>query len=326
MQPRIDNRPSHTSTRRSSWRILLTIAFYGFFAVALLAVGKFLLDNREAITDISRVPLQNWILPFIFYLLTVLGKGLSFDILAIVYGIRIRLFDSIALTTSALVSNYALPGNAGIALRTLYMDRVHKLSYRTFLPLALTAFVFGSGLYGVAAGLFGLMFAATPLRGVPLVLLWTMVFGGLAIMLVLAGYHLWGPRLRYINKYVNMVFEGWSLLLRQKKRFAIWLTNEIVRAAFEILFFYSVLLNLDLNVSFSGAATMMLVKENLIFLRLTPGAFGVTEGVFAMFAIGYGLDPAKVVFASLICRVIELASLGALVLIFVRRVAKKLIG
>lgn len=312
--------------RQFPWRSSLKVLFYLTFAIALAVVGKFLFDNQEALKSIKQIPLESWILPVVFYSVTIIGKGLSFDILAIVLGIRIKLLDSIALTTSALVSNYALPGNVGIALRTIYMDRVHGLSYRTFLPLALTASIFGTGLYGIAAGIAALVFTATPLHGVSMLVVWAMISGGLTIVVVLAGYNLWGPGLGSLHKYINMVFEGWSLLLKRRKWFAVWLINECARACFEILFFYFVLHNLGLKVNLPQATTMMLIKENMTLLRLTPGGFGITEGIFAMFAIGYGLDPVKVVFASLICRVIELASLAALVLIFVRRVAKKLIG
>ena len=69
---------------------------------------------------------------------------------------------------------------------------------------------------------------------------------------------------------------------------------------------------------------MTLAKECSIFFRITPGAIGVAEGVQAYFAIVYGVNPAEVVFAALIFRVIEIFCLLIMSVLLARPLMKRL--
>src|SRR5262249_28857042 len=103
------------------------------FGLILLFISNYLWENRTSLAPIWRIAPLLWLIPCAFYTAALIGKGQTFDILARVYSVRVPIVDSIGLTASGLLSNYAIPGNASIPLRTLYMHRVLGLPYNKFL-------------------------------------------------------------------------------------------------------------------------------------------------------------------------------------------------
>jgi uncharacterized membrane protein YbhN (UPF0104 family) len=296
-------RKNEAGRQPRAWaRRLLLVSYYALFGLVLLAVGRFLATNAEALKTASMVPPQWWLVPSGIYLGTLVVKGASFDLLARVLGVHVPLRDSIALTATGLLANYALPGNAAIPLRSLYLHRVLGLSYKRYIPVALAAFVFSTGLYGVAAGAAALAIEPVASRSYIAVML---MFGGggLALMLLLLVPY---GRLRFLGERIEAALEGWRDLVSSPRVFRRWLLLEAARALLEIAFFFAIAKALDIPIGILHATILVLAKECSIFLRLTPGGFGIAEGVQAFFAVAFGLDVALVVLAGLIGRSIEL--------------------
>ena len=168
------------------------IAYYLLFVFALGVVGHFVWEERSSLDTVWDVPVYVWLISALLYLGTLGAKGLCFDILAGVHGIRVPLIDSVGLTASGLLSNYVVPGNVSIPLRTLYLHRVLGLHYKHFLSIALAAFIFSTGLYGAFAGIAALAYGQLPSRTYAVVML---VFSGGGVALIAAmllPYH-WLP-------------------------------------------------------------------------------------------------------------------------------------
>lgn len=302
-------KPSTGTMRLARW-----LSLFLFAAVAVL-IGVYLYQNHEVFVEFTRVPVYFWALPGALFFGTLLAKGLTFDVLARVYGVRISLRDSIALTTWGLLANFALPGNTALAFRTVYLHRVHGLNYRQFLPISAAAFICATGLYCVWAGIAALIVGGpwsptVKTLAVPLI--------GLGATLIVA---LQIPYRRFarLGGLAEKLLDGWRRLVSSRSLFGCWFGLELGRAALEVLLFFSIVRFLNIDLSLSQTAVMVLVKECSLVLRITPGAFGVAEGVLAFLALTFGVSPVQVVFAGLIYRCLELICLLAALVVFARR-------
>jgi hypothetical protein len=311
-----DEPPRWRLSASPAFRRSLSIAYYLLFLIILTGVGRFLWSNVDVLNELRAVAPGWWLLAAMLYLATLVAKGISFDILAGVFGVQVRLKDSIALTSTGLLANYMLPGNTAVPLRSLYLKRVYGLSYTRFIPMALAAFVFSTGLYGVMAGLAALVIGPVPSSSYNAVIL-LFSGGGLALMLML----LFSPRygwVPFVGHYIELALEGWRMLVSSHALFGRWLSVEFARAALEIAFFLTTVRMLGIDMSPWQALIITLAKECSVFLRLTPGAFGISEGVQAFFAFCFGLDVARVVLAGLTGRVLEILCLAPISGLLVR--------
>ena len=299
---------------------LARLLCYVLFATALFVVGGYLWDNRDSLAPVLQVPAFLWLIPGILYLAALVGKGLNFDILARVYGVRVPLLDSVGLTASGLLYNYVVPGNASIPLRTLYMHRVLGLHYKEFFPISLAAFTFSTGIYCALAGIAAVVYGEIPSRAYALVVL-AFCLGGLGLMLAMAlPYHM----LPSIGPPLGRLFSGWRRLCRSRKRFGEWLGLILLLAVIEVGLFYSIIWILGIQLTVAQTAIIVLARENSVFLRITPGAFGVAEGVQVFFAMQFGIEPAPILLAAVIARAIELLILSFISLGFAGRLTRQL--
>ena len=142
----------HQLSRRSI--LVLKFGSAALSLVAAVGLAVFLWRNREALSSALRAPPYLWLIPVAIYFVMLVTKGLSFDLLVNTFGVRVPFVESLGITASGLLGNYALPGNASLPVRTLYLQRVHGLSYRDFLPIALAAYICSTGIYGVLTAMF----------------------------------------------------------------------------------------------------------------------------------------------------------------------------
>jgi uncharacterized membrane protein YbhN (UPF0104 family) len=305
-------------TRRWLWSAFKVI-YYLLFILALGLISHIVWDNWSSLHAIWQIPPYLWVIPAVIYLGTLGSKGLSFDILARVHGMRVPTIDSFGLTACSLLSSYAVPGMS-ISLRTLYLHRVLGLHYKHFLSVVLAAFVFSTGLYGIFAGVAALMYARLPSSSYALVML-AFSGGGLTLVVALLLSYGWLP---VVGHPIERILAGWRLLLRARGLFAAWLCAEVLRATLEVAFFYSIIRLLEIEITLPQTAIMVLAKECSVFLRLTPGAFGLAEGVQVFFGLQFGVDAAAILLAAIVARVIELLCLSLISSVLAPRLGRKL--
>jgi uncharacterized membrane protein YbhN (UPF0104 family) len=307
------------SKRRWLWSGF-KVLYYLLFVLALALIGRFVWDRRLSLDAVWHVPIYLWIIPALIYLVMLGAKGLCFDILARVHGVSVPLIDSLGLTAFGLLSNYAVPGNMSIPLRTLYLHRVLGLHYIHFLSVVIAAFVFSTGLYGVFAGIAAFVYGQLPSSNYALAML-AFSGGGLTLIIVMLLPYRWLP---LVGNGIERILAGWRLLLRSRALFFKWLGVEVLRAVLEVTFFYSIVQLLEIEITLAQTAIMVLAKECSVFLRLTPGSFGLAEGVQVFFALQFGVDIAQILLAAIIARVIELICLSLVSSTFVPRLGRRL--
>ena len=295
----------------------------GSAAVSLAAavgIAIFLWRNREALSSALRAPPYLWLIPVGIYFVMLVTKGLSFDLLVKTFGVRVPFVESLGITASGLLGNYALPGNASLPLRTLYLQRVHGLSYRDFLPIVLAAYICSTGIYGVLTGFCAILSGPVD----------SDTYNGLVAVLGFGGFFLILATLIPIRPVKLFRFEperflkGWRQFLHAPLLPWLWLGIDLLRAALEVGLVYAVLKILKVDAPLGRVAVMTLAKECTVILRITPGSFGVTEGVQVFFAAMFGIDVPGVLLSALIIRAIELGWLGLVSVLLMSRLIGKM--
>jgi uncharacterized membrane protein YbhN (UPF0104 family) len=316
--PRTGNEATDTPDPKSGRKRFFAVVFYAIFALIVGVVGIFIWQNKALLADLRNVHPAIWLAVLLAYFGSLVLRGFSFDIQARAFSVRIPLTHSLALTSAGMLGNYALPGNTSILLRSIYLKRTSGLEYSRFVPLALAAFVFSTGLYGVVAGIAAWSLGPVQSTSYNTVLL-LFSGGGVALMIFLL-LPLPYERLPKVGRIAALALEGWRRLLASPKLLGAWFAIEFFRAICEVIFFYLTVRMLGVDISIVQALIITLAKECSIFIRLTPGSIGVAEGVQAFFAVAFGLNPTIVVLAGLLGRVIELVELLVVAIIFVPRI------
>ncbi|MBA4219470.1 lysylphosphatidylglycerol synthase transmembrane domain-containing protein [Bosea vestrisii] len=300
----------------------LTLGYYVLAAIIVAALVQFGRSNWDTIARMAEKPAWIWLVAAGLYLLALICRGIWFDILAMAFGARLPLRDSVALTASGLLGNYLLPGNTALPLRSLYLQRVHGLSYKRFIPIALAAFVFSTGAYGVAVGLLALGVGPVSSHAY-LVVVSLFGFGGVALVLLLLLPFPFG-KLPILGRFIDKALEGWRLLIASRRLLGSWLGVELIRAGLDATLFWAMARMFDVPLSFGQAAIITLVKDCSLFFRLTPGGFGVAEGVQAFFAIAFGLDASRIVLVGLAGRVVEIICLTVVTALLMPALKRKI--
>jgi len=303
-------------------RRAVTAAYYVLIAIIIVAVARFGRDNWETIETIVHKPLWMWALAALFYLGSLLFRGLWFDILAIALGGHVPLKDSLALTASGLLGNYLLPGNMALPLRSLYLQRLQGISYKRFIPIALAAVIFSTGVVGVAVGLVALLVGTVASKSYTVVVS-LFGFGGAGLILLLVLPFPFG-RLPFVGSFIEKALSGWRVLISSPRLVGRWQLIELGRVSMDVLSFWIVAQMFDMPVTLGQAAIITMVKDCAVFFRLTPGGFGVAEGVQAFFALAFGLDVARIILIGLACRVIENACLAVVSALLMRDLKRKI--
>ena len=308
-----------SDSKRRLLGFVAKVFYYLLFVVALLAIFGYLWENRSALGLALNAPAWIWFVPVLLYMGTLIAKGLGFDTLARVYGVRIPFIDSVGLTATGLLSNYAVPGNASLAIRTLYMHRVLGLNYKKFVPVALAAFVFSTGLYGIFIGIAAITFGEVPSHAYAIAILALSGSGLLLTFALMVPYH----GIPLVGAWIETVLSGWRQLCKSRRHLIFWLGIIFVLSILEIGLFYSIVCILGIELTIAQTAIMVLAKENSVVLRITPGAFGVAEGVQIFFGTQFGIDISLILLAALIFRAIELLVIGCVSFALSGRLAQR---
>jgi len=243
--------------------------------------------------------------------LVVLAEGLAFAFRGLalaVYvehlGPRLNFLEWFGLSIMSTVSNLLIPVSGGMMARAGYLKARYRfpVSYFSALLAASYLMIFlVSGLSGlIILGVVWVIHGAA-VEWLAVVLLVGMAVGPLVLMLIPVERIPLQPDRRII-RWLRSALEGWgqiranrSLLLKQ---LAVITLQQLVQAA--SLFFS--LRMIQRPVPYTSTLLMGVLANLATFVRITPGALGIREGVTGLAAELVGLSAAQGLSAALVSR------------------------
>jgi uncharacterized protein (TIRG00374 family) len=279
--------------------------FFAFFIVIVISLGYFK-ANYEEIRDYFKLIEPIWLIASgIVFIITIYANSIVLTILLEIYGIDIK--NSFTVTTASAFLNYFLPMRGGAVYRSIYLNKLYNFNYPDFIASFFGTYI----IVFLANSIFNLLI---------LLLVWIqysifniflfglfigILFGTLLLLLYKKEIHLESKRFNFITSKANKIIKGWQVLNRNPRA--------IGKLAFVIIVI-NILTALQLSIIFKGFGQEVdLLKTALlsstsfisIFVNITPGSIGITEGIMAFVASITDIDVNLIVSAQVIRRLTE---------------------
>lgn len=198
--------------------------------------------------------------------------------------------ENILLNAYSTLTNFFVPGQGGIALRGVYLKKMHKLKIRDYVTSML--------LYYACYAIVSAFMLLTPSRS-----WWQSVIG----IVVIGGGCVIGARW-----YMGRIKEKSDGLNITVPSIALLLGATIVQAIIQVIIFAVELHSVNHHISLGQVITYTGAANFALFVALTPGAIGIRETFLVFSQSLHHISTANIVDASIIDRAIFLVYLGLL--------------
>lgn len=257
-------------------RVVLATLIVGGF---MIWVGWYVYAHHEEFSIIRQISWVDLLVLYIAFSAMIVCNGMFVHVVVNAFHIRLKPIEWLALSVASSFANLFLPFRGGAALRALYLAKLYRLPVTDFITTLSVMYLMHTVVNGLLAliGMTLVVFAGGPLD-MPLAIsvsLATVV--GLAVMQY--NFHpAWVSR-RFPLKQLYQILEGWRQVRARSGLIArLWVltlffslaTAWLCKLAFSAIF---------ISLPWSGAF-LYAASKNLAFLAsITPGSFGIVEGV-----------------------------------------------
>jgi len=260
---------------------------YGnLFSLAILVIILFLMwvffqDNITSFPDLTKIPLYYYAIIIISLLLTIVFNGLKIKKLTEFYKIKLGFSEWFGLSSVNTMATYLAPFRMGIGARALYLKRVHKLPYTSFIVTLGATFLSTSMIISFIGALSLLSIGDFSNNGIVtlFILFLAVLAGSLVICIFSPKFRL--TRFRLVNHAVNALNQ-WRVLKKEGSILPVLLLLDFLILLMFAVRFYFIFLGLSFDISFS---TVFLISS-LIFasdmVNITPANLGIREGLIAV--------------------------------------------
>ncbi len=261
----------------------------------LLAIILYFYKNFDDIKRISELKLI-YIVPIILLNMAYIYlNGFFSKIISEPFNIQLREHFLLAIASSFV--NLIAPFRAGVGLRAVYMKKKYNLDYLLF-----SASIFGNYVIIllvtsiIALILMVIIYVEYKLFNIAV----TAIFSGLFILSVLAI----SSKLTFKNKMIDQINLGWKLIKAHPKTIVKLIINTLLGVIVYSLNVFLIFKGLNLEIGIIAAIYFTVMNVLSSFINLTPGSFGITEGLFLISAKILGISPTISLLVALISRVI----------------------
>lgn len=271
--------------------------------IILLTLGGlvyYISKHRNLLTKLSQTPPS--VILLILFLYGLWLVSLAFILQAILYMCRksITASDNILLNAYSLFANFFIPGQAGPALRGVYLKKRNGVRYRDYIYGMLLYYFF----YGIVSVVL-LLAGSRPWWQTLIALLVTAGLGAVC-------FQLYTKRLKATG--TNLLgLKGASFLLLAT------LLQAVIQVGIYFVEVHTVNRHIALHqvITYTGAANLAL------FVGLTPGAIGIRESFLVLTERLHHISSSVIIEANVIDRAVYLIFLGLLFLLILTMHANK---
>lgn len=277
-----------TSQTRKTVSIFVSICFF----VAIIFYFYKNLDDLKKLNEIKLI----YIVPLIIINITYIYlNGLFSKIICEPFNIELKEHFLLAIASSFV--NLIAPFRAGVGLRAVYMKRKYGLGYLLF-----SASVFGNYIIIIlissiiALFLMGIIYVRYKIFNFAV----TSIFSCLFVVSIMAI----SSKLTFKNKIIDRINNGWNVIKSYPGTIFKLILNTLIGVIVYSLNVFLIFESLDLKIGITAAIYFTIMNVLSSFINLTPGSFGITEGLFLISANILGISPTISLLVALISRVI----------------------
>lgn len=266
--------------------------------IILIAIVIYLYQNRTIFENLEKIKIT--FLPIIIAL-QIIGlylNGIFLKILAQPFKINLKEHFSLSIASSFF--NLITPLRGGAGLRAIYMKKIHNLSYSHFF-----ASLFGNYLIiFVTASILALitsiiLFIKNGAYNLPLSLAFFAIF---FISVTFIIFPKTFKKENFITQKINKVINGWREILKHPKIIPKLVFISLLQFIISALAIYAVFMGLDKEITILKALYLSTITVLAVFINITPGSLGITEGLYMISSNVLEITPAFSLLVALILR------------------------
>jgi uncharacterized membrane protein YbhN (UPF0104 family) len=281
------------------------------FFVGIVAAGIiYYFRHKEDFYLITSVSMSALIVISSLFIVISLSFGLQLKILMNHYNLDIGFFECYGLVRTSSFINLLLPFGGGASFKAIYLKRLLKLRYSSFIASMAIANIIKIMIFALAA-----VFLVMPLGG---------VLSPVSIIIFCASlfFLLLGHKLKKLDitsaGYVSRVIDEWQKI--KKDRMTIMKLVCLSLFLFVATTFSTCLLfrafSVDIPVRAGGTIAAFTSITGL--LNLVPGNLGIREALFILISRAYGIEINESVHAAALGRLLQIIWTFVLASIFIR--------
>lgn len=273
--------------------------------IVLTVISIYLYKNRGIFENLTKIKLI--FLPIIIAL-QIIGlylNGIFLKILARPFQINLKEHFSLSIASSFF--NLITPLRGGAGLRAIYMKKIHNLSYVHFLASLfgnyLIIFVTASALALIISGI---LFIKSRILNLPLTLTFLAIF---ITSIVFIFFPKTFKKENFITQKINKVINGWKEILNHPKIIPKLILITFLQFIVSALAIYFIFLSLNQETTILKTLYLAAITVLAVFINITPGSLGITEGLYMISSGVLGITPALSLMIALILRAINTITL-----------------
>tara|TARA_Y100000310_G_scaffold239808_1_gene243542 strand:+ start:5042 stop:5959 length:918 start_codon:yes stop_codon:yes gene_type:complete len=279
------------------------------FIIIIIVSFIFIKNNLNEFSSIPKFSLI-YIWPMIILsLLTIFVNGLRVKLFGGYYNINLKVNEWFGLSAITTMGNHLTPFRTGVAARALYLKKVHKFPYTSFLTTMAASYILRFFIYG----LFGIVLSLIILRDY---IFFNILFSALVLItifpfIVFLIFPIFKKtKNNFINKIIKILNE-WNVM-RKNYRFLFKIVlldiSILLIRAFRLFFAFKAF---SFDVPFILILLISVFSMLSVFISLTPAGLGIVEGIVAFSSEVVGIGFVGGVYASVLDRII------AVIIIFI---------
>ena len=281
------------------------------FLVLSLYIGLaavFLLQKRHELSALTALNLADLALVALAATGFWLTTGWRFSLLTRIFGLSLRPREWLGLTVLTKFLNYFVPARGGIAIRGLYLRRVHGFPLSRFSVATAFLYLFNlsvNALFLAAAGTFlELNLGAPTLYHLVVAIVLVSIVGGLFLRKVKTR----GPK--KTRGVVGELRQALVYIAKAPGKVALLFVSQVVIRlvlAVELMLCFQ---TLGVEVAFVEILAISILMAISMLFSITPGNIGISEGIIAAGAVSLGYDLDHAIAASLLYRGVDVLLIG----------------
>lgn len=270
-----------------------------FLAVTCIIV-LYLKSNDDLLRPILNISFVNalWLIALTVMLISM--NGLFLKTFATKFGIDLHFLEWFGLAMITTMGNYLTPFSGGLVARATYLKHRHAFPYAKFITLITANYLVVFWVIGMTGVLTMIIFYNSSRFFWQITLLFASLITVISGLVVVRRVKM--PGNNRLTKLINTALDGWDLIKNDKSllvKLIIFSFINIILNGFLFLVAYNAT---GCTVHFTTVFLVSLLSAFSLFVKITPGNFGIQEAIISLSSEMVGAGAGMGLLVSLLIR------------------------
>jgi len=250
-----------------------------FLAVTCI-IGLYLNSNYDLLRPILNISLVNalWLIALTVMLTGM--NGLFLKAFAAKFGIELYFLEWFGLAAITTMGNYLTPFSGGMIARATYLKHRHAFPYAKFITLITANYLVVFCVVGMTGVLTMLAFWNSSRFFWQLVLLFASVVMAISAFVMIRRRKM--PGSNRLVKIINTALDGWELIKNDKSLLIKLIIYSLINILLNGFLFLVAYKATGCAVHFTVPLLVSLLSVFSLFVKITPGNFGIQEAIISL--------------------------------------------